>query len=144
MKIRFTYIWTLLSLLWLAACTPENDWNEEFSQSQESDQNIELVKVTAHDFVGAEAITRTLVEVDNAGATFKWAKNDTIGIFPMQGYQVAFPMAAGAGTQSADFDGGGWALKPSSQYMAYYPFEYNNRSNKEIYISYVGQMQQDA
>lgn len=141
MKIKFTYIWTLLSLLWLAACTPENDWNEEFSQPQESDQNIELVKVTAHDFVGAEAITRTLVEVDNAGATFKWAKNDTIGIFPLQGYQVAFPMAAGAGTQSADFDGGGWALKPSSQYMAYYPFEYNNRSSKEIYISYVGQMQ---
>jgi hypothetical protein len=107
MKIKFTYIWTLLSLLWLAACTPENDWNEEFSQPQENDQNIELVKVTAHDFVGAEAITRTLVEVDNAGATFKWAENDTIGIFPLQGYQVAFPMAAGAGTQSANFDGGG-------------------------------------
>ena len=142
MKIKFTYIWMLLSLLWLAACTPENDWNEEFSQPQESDQNIELVKVTAHDFVGAEAITRTLVEVDNAGATFKWAEKDTIGIFPLQGYQVAFPMSAGAGTQSADFDGGDWALKPSAQYMAYYPFEYNNRSNKEISISYVGQMQQ--
>lgn len=140
MKTSMKYIWMLLATCWLVACTPENDF-EEIPLSPEETENIESIKVTAHDFEGAENITRTLVEVGGEGATFKWAQTDTIGIFPAQGYQVAFPMSAGAGTQSAEFDGGGWALKPSTQYMAYYPFEYNNRSNKSVAVSYVGQFQ---
>lgn len=140
MKTKLSHIGIFLATIWLVSCTPENDF-EEINLSHEKEENIESIKVIAHDFEGAENITRTLVEVGSEGATFKWAKTDTIGIFPTQGYQVAFPMAAGAGTQSANFDGGGWALKPSSQYMAYYPFEYNNRSNKSITVSYVGQFQ---
>lgn len=140
MKNRITYIWTLLAMLWLAACTPENDFLEEMNQPQ-GNKDIKFIQIKAHDFIGAETITRTLVEVGGEGATFKWAKNDTIGIFPSQGYQVAFPMSAGAGTQTAEFDGGNWALKPSTQYMAYYPFEYNNRSNKNVSVTYVGQLQ---
>ena len=140
MKNKITSIWTLLALLWLTACTPENDFIEETNYPQ-GNKDIELIQIKAHDFIGAETITRTLVEIGGEGATFKWAKNDTLGIFPSQGYQVAFPMSAGAGTQSAEFDGGNWALKPSTQYMAYYPFEYNNRSNKNINVTYVGQYQ---
>ena len=140
MKKKIVELSALLAMLWLVACTPENDFADLPKQPQEG-EDIESVKVIAHDFEGAENITRTLVEVGNEGATFKWAKNDTIGIFPLNDYQVAFPMSGGAGTKSAEFDGGGWALKPSSQYMAYYPFEYKNRSSKDIPVSYVGQMQ---
>ena len=140
MKGRILYIWTLLATIWLAACTTEYDIIEESSQPQ-GVSDVESVKVIAHDFIGAENITRTLVEVGGEGATFKWAKTDTIGIFPLQDYQAAFPMSDGAGTQSAVFDGGGWALKPSSQYMAYYPFEYNNRDYQNIPVTYVGQIQ---
>ena len=140
MKKKIVKLSALLAMLWLVACTPENDFADLPNQPQEG-EDIESVKVIAHDFEGAENITRTLVEVGNEGATFKWAKNDTIGIFPLNDYQVAFPMSGGAGTKSAEFDGGGRALKPSSQYMAYYPFEYKNRSSKDIPVSYVGQMQ---
>ena len=137
---RISYIWMLLASIWLVACAPEYDIIDDSYQPQ-GESNVESVKVIAHDFIGAENITRTLVEVGGEGATFKWAKTDTIGIFPLQGYQVAFPMSEGAGSQSALFDGGDWALKSSSKYMAYYPFEYNNRSHQNILVSYMGQLQ---
>ncbi len=141
MKIRFIHIWMLLTLFWLAACTPENDYFDDLGPSQEVNQDIKSIKVIAHDFIGAENLARTLVEIGHEGANFEWAENDTIGIFPNHGYQLAFPMTGGAGTQTAEFDGGDWALKPSSQYMAYYPFEYNNRSNKSVSATYVRQLQ---
>ena len=131
----------LLTLFWLAACTPENDYFDDLGPSQEVNQDIKSIKVIAHDFIGAENLARTLVEIGHEGANFEWAENDTIGIFPNHGYQLAFPMTGGAGTQTAEFDGGDWALKPSSQYMAYYPFEYNNRSNKSVSATYVRQLQ---
>ena len=139
MKIRISHIGMLLATAFFGACTSETDILENIPQQEEA--AIHTIQVTANDFEGAEHITRTTVEVGENGAAFAWAANDTIGIFPDTGYQVAFPMGAGAGTQTAEFDGGGWALKAASQYMAYYPFEYNNRSNKQIAISYVGQMQ---
>lgn len=141
MKKRIIYLVTFLAMLWVTACTPEYDIIEDTHSNLQEKSNIESIKIVAHDFIGAENITRTLVEVGGEGATFKWAPNDTIGIFPRKGYQVAFPMSAGAGTQSAEFNGGNWALKPSTQYMAYYPFEYSNRSNQNIHVDYTGQFQ---
>lgn len=67
-----------------------------------------------------ETATRTAVEGDET-MSLVWAENDTIGIFPQTGYQVAFPMTEGAGQKNATFTGGGWGLKKSSTYSAYCP-----------------------
>ncbi len=80
--------------------------------------------MTAYDFEVAEAFpTRSAFDMSNlANITFQWSLEDTVGIFPSKGDQVTFPMTKGAGEKSASFDGGGWALKNSSTYYAYYPF----------------------
>lgn len=82
---------------------------------------LNQIVMTAPDFE-AEDGSRTNVKITNAGAEFSWADNDTIGIFPTEGAQVSFPMASGAGTKTASFTGGGWALKDGVTYAAYYPF----------------------
>lgn len=66
--------------------------------------------------------TRTEIMGETTDKRFVWSENDTIGIFPSEGSQVAFSMANGAGTKSAIFDGGAWTPKPSATYSAYYPF----------------------
>ena len=84
--------------------------------------------------------SRTNIEVGNT-VKYTWASTDTLGIFPDVGFQAAFPTASSSGSASATFSGGGWALKPSSQYAAYYPFNYDNRRIDCIPISYLGQKQ---
>ena len=82
--------------------------------------------------------TRTYLD----GTSFKWAATDTVGIYPNTGSQVIFAMTSGAGASSAEFDGGGWAFKPSSIYYSYYPFIgsiYLDRNH--IPVSYLGQKQ---
>ena len=102
-------------LLSLSACS-----NEEDFQAEESTKEVSNITMTASDFEYPE--TRTDFVISQSGAEFKWAANDTVGIFPNEGSQVYFPMTSGAGTNSASFTGGGWALKSSATYAAYYPF----------------------
>ncbi|MDO4957237.1 MAG: fimbrillin family protein [Bacteroidales bacterium] len=104
---------------------------------------VESVEMTVEDFE-EDATTRTaLSNLTDTGAKFAWAENDTVGIFPNVGDQVSFSMSAGAGTSSATFNGGGWALRTSSSYSAYYPFSRANfyRNSKTIAINMVGQTQ---
>ncbi|MBQ8442796.1 MAG: fimbrillin family protein [Bacteroides sp.] len=140
MKLRNLYIWTLLATLFFVACTPEADIIDDLPQNN-GENTISSIKVIARDFKGGENLSRTSVEITNEGASFTWAENDTIGIFPTNSYQTAFPMVSGAGSKTAEFDGGDWALKASSSYAAYYPFEFNNRSGKNVSVSFMGQYQ---
>lgn len=88
--------------------------------------------------------TRTSHTVsDTQGFLSEWAEGDILGIYPVGGDQVAFPISAGAGTSTAKFDGGSWALRPAVKYSAYYPFSKDNYmiSQTEIPVNYVGQSQ---
>lgn len=89
--------------------------------------------------------SRTHLEVNENGAIFTWAENDTLGIFPSQGDQVTFAMQTGAGTANAVFSGGSWELKKSSTYYAYYPFSRKyfdgQNSKNKIWVNYKGQSQ---
>lgn len=119
----------------MSACS-----NEEELQADVSTEEVNKITITATDF--EYPTTRTDFEIGSSGAAFKWAKNDTVGIFPNEGAQVYFPMISGAGTNSASFTGGGWALKSSATYAAYYPFIGDMYLNqKKIPISYTGQVQ---
>ena len=122
----------------LFSCSAIDEMLEKFSGDY-----VENVEMTVEDFE-EDATTRTaLSNLTDTGAKFAWAENDTVGIFPNVGDQVSFSMSAGAGTSSATFNGGGWALRTSSSYSAYYPFSRANfyRDSKTIAINMVGQTQ---
>ena len=124
---------TVMCLSTFMACTNE-------SEEMQSDELREIV-ATADHFV-PEADSRAFSFVNNS-VEFAWADGDTIGIFPNTGAQAYFPiLSSSAGTNTASFTGGGWALKSSSTYAAYYPFIGNFYMNqKEIPVNYEGQKQ---
>ena len=126
----------LASLSFLCACTSELEvGNIDLSKA-------EKITFTATDFKYLGA-TRTTLEDTEEAVRFTWADNDTVGIFPNDGAQVYFPMVSGTGTKTATFTGGGWALKPSSTYAAYYPFISNyHLDQKALKVSYSGQCQE--
>lgn len=126
----------LAALALLASCT-----NEEFIQQNDP---ITHVTVTASDYE-MDAETRTNLELSSSGLTFTWAESDVIGIYPDEGTQVSFPMENGAGAKTANFDGGGWSLRGSHTYAAYFPYNventYFNRPFTELPLIYTGQTQ---
>lgn len=124
-----------LCMLLLAFVSCSNE-----GEVQNPTDEISRITMTAPDF--GYLITRTDFDINESGAAFKWGENDTVGIFPNEGSQVYFPMTAGAGASSASFTGGGWALKSSASYAAYYPFVGDMYLDKtKIPVSYVGQTQ---
>ncbi len=138
MKTIYHFIAPLLGLITMVACT-ELEVSEEANNSINNGILQEL-SITGKDFI-FDGETRSTVTIGESGASFTWDEDDVIGIFPDKGDQVSFAMDEGAGTQTATFSGGGWALKSSSTYAAYYPHVYENRDLSKIPVSYVGQTQ---
>lgn len=77
--------------------------------------------VTSRDFV-SDGITRSSLVLNEGVLDFSWTEGDTIGVFPIGGYQVDFPISDGVGTKTALFDGGQWALRAEALYAGYFPF----------------------
>ena len=88
-------------------------------------------------------LTRSTFQIDNNGVHVLWAEDDTLGILPAKGDQVYFPMTNGAGSNSANFDGGNWGLKDAATYSAYFPFsrKYYSAPHNAIRLEYEGQKQ---
>ncbi|MBP3589371.1 MAG: fimbrillin family protein, partial [Muribaculaceae bacterium] len=92
------------------------------------------------------AVTRSQLIVDGNTARFAWTPGDRVGILPDQGAQVWFeiptPEEGEEPTNVAAFDGGAWALKPTSDYAAYYPFVKDfDLDRTKVPVSYTGQAQ---
>ncbi len=104
---------------------------------------VKGISVTLSDFESADAKTRTAYSDAEGGIKVTWAAGDTIGIFPNEGGQVEFPIQAGTESNEATFDGGGWALRATSTYAAYYPYSKWNvfRDNETVLLDYTGQTQ---
>ena len=122
-------------LLTLASCTS----NLEQVASLEDFGEIKKVTVTLPE-INVSTESRIAIQV-GSGVDYIWESTDSLGIFPNQGYQVAFPLNASSNSNSATFEGGGWGLLANSEYAAYYPFKYNNQKSNSIPITYVGQKQ---
>ena len=148
------------ALLALTAC------NEEAALTQPAEpqnppvaDNSGNVYITGDDFTwelgGGEgegdassvgAVTRSQLIVDGNTARFAWTPGDRVGILPDQGAQVWFeiptPEEGEEPTNVATFDGGAWALKPTSKYAAYYPFVKDfDLDRTKVPVSYTGQAQ---
>lgn len=128
----------LLTSFAIIACS--QDIVVENTQNRNDGDAINKICITGKDFQ-IDDDTRSSVTIGESGASFAWDEDDVIGIFPDKGDQVSFAMEQGAGTQTATFTGGGWALKSSATYAAYYPHVYENRDLTKIPVSYVGQTQ---
>ena len=86
--------------------------------------------------------TKASAVPDGGMVSFAWEENDMIGIYPNKGSQIYFAIEDGAGSSSATFDGGGWALKQNASYVSYYPFVADFfLSRNEIPVSFAGQKQ---
>ena len=129
---------TLLTLSALVACGEDAAMEDSLNLS--NGKTLESISITGKDFQ-TETGTRSSVVINNAGVNFLWEAGDVVGIFPNTGDQVSFAMDEGAGMQTATFNGGGWALKASSTYAAYYPHNFYNRDLTAIPVSYEGQRQ---
>ena len=105
---------------------------------------IKEVKATISNFdyepINEARISYSLGE---SGYEAKWSDGDVLGIYPVGGEQVAFPISDGTGASCAVFDGGAWALKSSYAYAAYYPYSISNITvpESQIPVTYVGQTQ---
>lgn len=88
--------------------------------------------------------TRASIELGAGQIDFAWEETDTVGIFPNQGSQAYFDMFSSAGSNYAQFEGGGWALKGNGEYSysAYFPYEFDTHSLAQISWSFDGQEQQ--
>lgn len=129
---------TLLTLSALVACGEDTAMEESLNLS--NGKTLESISITGKDFQ-IDGATRSSVVISNSGVNFLWEAGDVVGIFPDKGDQVSFAMDEGAGMQTATFNGGGWALKASSTYAAYYPHNFYNRDLTAIPVSYEGQRQ---
>ena len=138
MKAKFHIKAAMMAFATMVACTEINISNEP--QDHTNGELLQELSITGKDFEFEET-TRSFVTIGENGASFTWGEDDVIGIFPDKGDQVSFAMKEGAGTQTATFSGGGWALKSSAKYAAYYPHDYENRDLTAIPVSYHGQTQ---
>ena len=128
---------TLFSTVMLCACTNETE------DSSVENEYVNSVRVTVESFKDDLPTTRTNHILTSTGMDVQWAEGDALGIYPIGGDQVKFPLSSGSASASASFDGGAWKLRSGVQYAAYYPFSKDNYtiSQTAIPINYSGQTQ---
>ena len=131
------YLFLTMAILGLNSCS-----QDDLNNSQNDKNEVSRIILTADNFK-LDNESRTSLSPTESGMAFAWSNSDTIGIYPERGDQVCFPIAVGTENNYAWFDGGGWALKPSSKYAAYYPFNKANyfRTSNSVLLVYDGQKQ---
>ena len=148
------YKYFCLTLFALAACS-QDDMEVKQSTSQATEA-VKYIVMQGTDYQLDTQASRSGVipgqtPEGNPTLKFVWKDGDQVGIFPMaskdqstipnEGTQVAFPMEGGTGTNSANFDGGGWAMKSGYSYSAYYPLinKLLDLDKTKIPVSYANQ-----
>lgn len=136
---------TLLSVLSLLALFTACSTDLEIQKTAQEGKDINEVIVTVENRNSYDvdlAQTRTVYTNIGGKNQFVWDASDMIGIFPDEGNQVGFLMKDGAGQTSAKFTGGGWGLKTSSKYAAYYPLIHDfDLDRTQIPLDFTGQVQ---
>lgn len=129
------------ALLW-GGCSSSVD-NEVILTSQGEDLtqvSFELPKMNPEQGDGDNTRAYTW---DGTQMKGMWSETDSIGIFPENGDQLSYSMSGGAGSTTAIFTGGSWALKSTETYSSYYPFNRWNyfKEPSKLELDYTGQVQ---
>lgn len=136
----------IFSVLCIATVVLAPSCSDSIDNLDGNDAQSCVRSLSAHveDFLPEEGLTRTNYTVDGNGVlSCTWTSNDTLGIFPVGGDQVQFPISDGLGTNMAKFDGGKWSLRSDTEYSAYYPFSGTNyhAPSTAIPVNFMGQTQ---
>lgn len=144
MKIELLFGALLTSLcgILLPSCSNADEVIEN-NQVQTESELVKGVTVILPESPFSEE-TRSAHSIVGGAMHTDWEDGDTLGIYPIGGDQVAFPISDGVGTSKAKFDGGAWALRSSYQYAAYYPFAHKNYDVNDAVLTfdYTGQVQE--
>ena len=86
------------------------------------EESVDLISMVVPDIEIADATTRSKLIDDGTELKFVWQENDAIGVVPMAGAPLYFPIQSeNIQNNTAIFDGGRWAMKTSEKYAAFYP-----------------------
>lgn len=125
----------LVSTAMLCACTNDTE------DSSANNEYVNSVRVSVDSFKDETPATRTNHVLTSTGIDIKWVEGDALGIYPVGGDQVKFPLSSGSTSETASFDGGAWKMRSGHQYAAYYPFSVDNYTTSQtaIPVVYTGQ-----
>ena len=140
----FKHLLLLCALVALAACSEDAlaPQNEEIPAT--GNGSVDLISMVVPDIEVDDATTRSKLIDDGTDLKFVWQENDAIGVVPLSGSPLHFPInAENAGKNTALFDGGDWALKANGKYAAFFPMNADNLGTNihAITIDYNGQTQ---
>ena len=126
----------------MGACSSEETAIEEPSLDNEIMEIVAKMGILQTESTTSRT-TINMGEFESDFISLVWADKDTIGIYPTIGDQLSFPITEGIGTNTCTFNGGGWALKTSTSYTAYSPFNRANYYNDvtKLPVSMLGQKQ---
>ena len=128
----------------LVACSEDTFIPQSEISPNSNGNSVDLISMVVPDIEMDDAATRSKLIDEGTGLKFAWQENDAIGIVPMSGNPLRFPINAdNAGKSTAIFDGGGWALRTDMKYAAFFPINEKNQGTdiKHIVIDYAGQTQ---
>ena len=140
----FIQLLLLCALVALAACSEDTlaPQNEVIPTAE--DGSVDLISMVVPDIEVDDATTRSKLIDDGTELKFVWQENDAIGVVPLSGSPLHFPInAENAGKNTALFDGGDWTLKANGKYAAFFPYnkEIAEKDIRTIPIDYTGQTQ---
>ena len=133
----------LLCLCFLAVLTAcsEDAFMPQSEVSTAVGESVDLISMVVPD-IEMDATTRSKLYEDGDELKFTWQENDAIGVVPLSGNPLRFPIhAENAQKNTAVFDGGDWALKTNTKYAAFFPIGANNQTTDihNIAFDYSGQ-----
>ena len=140
----FIQLLLLCALVALAACSEDALAPQSEVISIAEGGSIDLISMVVPDIEIDDATTRSKLIDDGTELKFVWQENDAIGVVPLSGSPLHFPInAENAGKNTALFDGGDWALKANGKYAAFFPYnkEIAEKDIRTIPIDYTGQTQ---
>ena len=134
----------LFLLAVLAACSEDSIAPQAEIIPSTGEESVDLISMVVPDIEIDDAKTRSKLIDDGTELKFVWQENDAIGVVPMSGNPLRFPIhAENAQKNTALFDGGQWALRTDAKYAAFFPYMKTNyeKDAKSIIIDYTGQTQ---
>lgn len=132
----------LLSTVFLFACSqtesvmPEKNADDTFNVSFTIE---DLASITFGES------TRGVID-DKQNGKYLFTDNDSLGIFPVGGYQIPFVVSgigAGKAVSKVSLSAEGWNTKPGVKYVAYSHFQFDNKSANAVPFSYLRQRQKN-
>ena len=139
----FKHLLILCFLAVLVACSEDAFVPQSEGISTAGSGSVDFISIEVPD-IEMDATTRSRLNEENGELKFVWQENDAIGVVPMSGNPLRFPIhAENIQKNTAVFDGGDWALKTSTKYAAFFPIGPKNQKTdiKHIAIDYTGQNQ---